>query len=155
MERAAAEGTHGAAHAEAEHSGSEDGIAEHRGSASKARCCCMLGSYQSHVIPILLTMRQTVAIQALHIQRAAAFFVRVGFWGHQRSVMGRGVAQALRYTPFGNGMRNCVGARPLARMPCYVQGARVKHFAVNTWFGDPACCLEPGLLKDQGMPCQS
>ena len=45
VERAAAEGTHGAAHAEAEHSGSEDGIAEHRGSASKVRCCCMLGSY--------------------------------------------------------------------------------------------------------------
>lgn len=38
VERAAAESSNGGVHAEAEHSGSEDGIAEHRGSANKV-CC--------------------------------------------------------------------------------------------------------------------
>ena len=65
VERAAAESGNGAAHAEAEHSGSEDGVAEHHGSASKVRCCCRMA-----VVRCGATATQSIAYQ----QRAIAPF---------------------------------------------------------------------------------
>ena len=59
VERADAESGNGAAHADAEHSGSDDGIAEHRGSATKVWCCCWLAGLTANIKQLQLKALRT------------------------------------------------------------------------------------------------